>query len=126
MTFNRGLKAALPAMSLIWLASAANATDTEIVKYKEFTTSEPSSVVETRTTVERTPDNPVLIHDYVGGNSVIISHPNTTMTVEKRVIEQPAETTVETKIEKPVVIKKKKESHHLLHLGIPFVKANIL
>ncbi|PWU02843.1 MAG: hypothetical protein C5B53_01160 [Candidatus Melainabacteria bacterium] len=125
MILNRGLRAALPAISLIWLASAANATDTEIIKYKEFTTSEPSSVVETRTTIERTPDNPVLIQDNAG-DMVIIQQPNRTTTVEKQVIEQPVETRVETRVEKPVVIKKKKESHHLLHLGIPFFKANVL
>lgn len=89
----------------------AGAKDTEIIQ-----TTNQSVPIETRTTTV-VPDSPVVIQDSFGDTTVVQPQSSST-TVETRRTDVP--------VSGKTTIKKKKDSHHLLNLHIPFFGFNLL
>lgn len=83
----------------------AGAKDTEIIQ----TTSE-SVPIETRTTTV-VPDNPVVLQDSLGGTTIVQPQSSSTVVETQR---------TDVPVSGKTTIKKKKDSHHLLNLHIPF------
>ncbi len=116
MNTSKYLSLIVPTAALV-LASSATAKDSETIKYMD-NPSAPSSISKSETTVEQSPS---VLMEGQNGSTTVIEQPGSTKTtsIEKQTVPEP------TTESKPVTVKKKKDSHHFLHLGIPFVKANV-
>ena len=99
----------------IWLFVSSNtvlAADVETIKTIQHPTD-----TETRTTTTTvTPDNAVIMRD-MAGRDILMGAPSST-TVETQTIKNRPNSEQTT-------IKNKKDSHHLLHMHIPFFGVNV-